>query len=444
MSDPAAKAIDLIRKRALPLAGLPSDFDPLVEIAGDKRFVLIGEASHGTHEFYSIRAEITQRLIREKGFAGVAVEADWPDAYHANAYACGRTQVRDADAALSGFEGFPVWMWRNTVVLSFIEWLRNYHREAERIAGFWGIDLYSLQRSRSAVIGYLDRVDPDAARRARYRYSCFDHFGEDTQEYGYSASFGLSETCEQEVLAQLIEIQRSAADYARRDGRVAEEEFFSAEQNARLVKNAERYYRSMFEPGVSSWNVRDQHMADTLDELAAFLDRRYGRAKLVVWAHNSHLGDARATEASQRGEWNVGQLMRERHPGDVVNIGFSTYRGTVTAADNWGEPSRTKRIRPGLAGSYEELFHRAEISRFVLMPDAGRDMVEQMGRPRLQRAIGVIYRPETERLSHYFHARLADQFNAIIHIDETSAVRPLGPRIPERSGEAPETFPAGV
>jgi erythromycin esterase-like protein len=444
MSDPAAKAIDLIRKRSLPLAGLRSDFDPLIEIAGDKRFVLIGEASHGTHEFYSIRAKITQCLIDEKGFAGVAAEADWPDAYRANLYACRRAPLRDADAALSGFERFPVWMWRNTVVLDFIEWLRTYNRRAERIAGFWGIDLYSLQRSRSAVIGYLERVDPDAARRARYRYSCFDHFGEDTQEYGYSAGFGLSETCEREVLAQLIEIQRGAADYARRDGRIAEEEFFSAEQNARLVKNAERYYRSMFEPGVSSWNVRDQHMADTLDELAAFLDRRYGHAKLVVWAHNSHLGDARATEVSERGEWNVGQLMRERHPGEVVNIGFSTYAGTVTAADNWDEPSRTKRVRPGLTGSYEELFHRAAISSFVLMPDAGSDMAEEMRNPRLQRAIGVIYRSEAERLSHYFHARLADQFNAVIHIDETTAVRPLGPRIPERSQETPETFPAGV
>ncbi len=436
----ADKAVKIVRKHAIPLAGLPSDFDAILNLAENKRFVLIGEASHGTYEFYSIRAELTKRLIRDKGFAGVAAEADWPDAYRANAYAAGATDIRDGDAALAGFERFPVWMWRNTVVLDFIEWLRDYNRAAKQKAGFWGMDLYSLQRSREAVIKYLDHVDPEAARRARYRYSCFDHFGEDTQEYGYAASFNLSESCEREVLAQLVDMQRRAADYARRDGRVAEEEFFSAEQNARLVKNAERYYRSMFEPGVSSWNVRDQHMADTLDALATFLDRRDGRAKLVVWAHNSHLGDSRATEMAQRGEWNVGQLMRERHPGEVVNIGFSTYQGAVTAADDWDEPSTAKRVRPGLAGSYEELFHQAGISRFLLMPGG----IEEMRVPRLERAIGVIYRPETERLSHYFYASLADQFDAMIHIDETTAVRPLGPYVPQRSQEAPETYPAGV
>lgn len=437
----ADKAVKIVRKHAIPIAGLPTHFDTLLELTEDKCFVLIGEASHGTYEFYAIRAELTQRLIRDKGFAGVAVEADWPDAYRANAHANGASDMPDADAALAGFERFPVWMWRNTVVLDFIEWLREYNRSAKQNAGFWGMDLYSLQRSREAVIKYLDRVDPEAARRARYRYSCFDHFGEDTQEYGYAASFDLSESCEREVLAQLVDMQRRATDYASRDGRVAEEEFFSAEQNARLVKNAERYYRSMFEPGVSSWNVRDQHMADTLDSLAAFLDGRYGgRARLVVWAHNSHLGDSRATEMAQRGEWNVGRLMRERHPGEVVNIGFSTYQGTVTAADTRDEPSTTKRVRPGLAGSYEELFHEAGISRFLLMPDG----IAEVNVSRLERAIGVIYRPETERLSHYFYARLADQFDAMIHIDETTAVRPLRPYMPQRSREAPETYPAGV
>jgi erythromycin esterase-like protein len=242
----------------------------------------------------------------------------------------------------------------------------------------------------------------------------------------------------------LIEMQRRAADYAGRDGRVAEEEFFSAEQNARLVKNAERYYRSMFEFRVSSWNVRDQHMAGTLDELAAFLDRRFHRAGIVVWAHNSHLGDARATEVAERREWNVGQLMRQRHGGDVFNIGFSTYQGTVTAADNWDEPSQTKRVRPGLPGSYEELFHDAGIERFLLFPRASDDLAREMLQPRLQRAIGVIYRPDTERASHYFHAKLADQFDAMIHLDQTTAIQPLAPRQPQPSTETPETFPAGV
>jgi erythromycin esterase-like protein len=434
----------VVRRDALPLAGTPADFNPLIEIARGKRFVLIGEASHGTHEFYSIRAEITKRLIAEHGFAAVAAEADWPDAYRAHVYATGRSGERDAESALEGFERFPTWMWRNTVVRDFIEWLRTHNQAAGVKAGFYGMDLYSLQRSREAVVSYLDRVDPEAARRARYRYSCFDHFGEDTQEYGYAASFDLSESCEREVLEQLVELQRRAAEYAARDGRVAEEEFFSAEQNARLVKNAERYYRAMFEPRVSSWNIRDRHMAGALDELAAFLDRRFGRARVVVWAHNSHLGDARATEVADRGELNVGQLIRERHGQDVLNVGFSTYEGSVTAADNWDEPPRAKRVRPGLPGSYEELFHASGLPRFLLLPRSSTVLQQELGRPRLQRAIGVIYRPETERVSHYYHARLADQFDAMIHIDETTALQPLAPVQPQRSTEAPETFPAGV
>ena len=383
-------------------------------------------------------------MIREKGFQAVAVEADWPDAYRAHLYATGRGHAPAADAALAGFERFPVWMWRNTVVVDFIEWLRDHNRTAESKAGFYGMDLYSLQRSREAVVRYLDRLDPAAAHRARYRYSCFDHFGEDTQEYGYAASFNMSESCENEVLQQLIDMQRRAAEYASRDGRVAEEEFFSAEQNARLVKNAERYYRSMFERRVSSWNVRDQHMADTLDELAAFLDGRFDRSRIVVWAHNSHLGDARATDVAEQGEWNVGQLMRERHGDDVFNVGFSTYEGAVTAADNWDEPSQTKRVRPGLPGSYEELFHAAGIDRFLLLPRSSGELADELRRPRLQRAIGVIYRPETERVSHYFHAKVADQFDAMIHIDQTTALQPLAPREPRHSTETPETFPAGV
>jgi erythromycin esterase-like protein len=330
-------------------------------------------------------------------------------------------------------------MWRNTVVEEFVEWLSNDGR-----AGFYGMDLYSLHRSRESVVRYLQRVDPDAASRASYRYSCFDHFGEDTQEYGYAASFDLSRACEQQVLEQLMELQRRAGEPTSRHGQGSEDDLFSAEQNARLVKNAEHYYRSMFEPRSRSWNVRDQHMADTLDALDAHLSRTGSPARIVVWAHNSHLGDSRATEMRERGEWNVGQLMRERHPGETFLIGFSTYEGSVTAAHNWDKPSQTMDVRPGMDGSYERLFHDIGTDRFVVYPNDDPKLAQALRRPLLQRAIGVIYRPRTERVSHYFEARLADQFDAMIHIDRTTALRELAPHMPQIDQGVPETFPAGV
>ncbi len=272
--------IDAVRADARPLTGAAEDYDPLLELVGDAQLVLLGEASHGTHEFYRERAEITKRLIREKGFTAVAVEADWPDAYRVNRYVRGESDDREAREALGGFKRFPTWMWRNTVVVEFVEWLRAYNDAlpagAQKV-GFYGLDLYSLYTSIEAVLGYLDRVDPEAAGRARRRYSCFDHFGEDAQSYGYVAGLGLTESCENEVVSQLVELRRRAAEYASRDGRVAEDEFFYAEQNARLVKNAEEYYRSMFRGRVSSWNLRDRHMVETLHALAAHLERQDGR-----------------------------------------------------------------------------------------------------------------------------------------------------------------------
>ncbi|TMH15921.1 MAG: erythromycin esterase family protein, partial [Betaproteobacteria bacterium] len=276
----------------------------------------------------------------------------------------------------------------------------------------------------------------------RYRYSCFDHFGEDTQAYGYAATFGLAESCEEEALGQLIELQQRAVAYASRDGHVADDEFFFAEQNARLVKNAEEYYRSMFRGRVESWNRRDAHMAETLEALAAHLEGRGRKAKIVLWEHNSHLGDARATEIGEGGEFNVGQLVRERYPGQSVLVGFTTHHGTVTAASNWDSPAERKRVRPALPGSYEALFHELGIGRFMLGLRSGAPM-EGLRGPRLERAIGVIYRPETERMSHYFRARLSDQFDAVMHFDETRAVEPLE-RIAAPSGEVAETFPTGV
>ena len=440
-----AMLVRALREAAHQLVGSARDYDPLLELIGDARFVLLGEASHGTHDFYDQRAQITKRLILEKGFTGVAVEADWPDAYRINRYVRGASNDSDSEEALSGFKRFPTWMWRNADVVDFVRWLREHNdalSSGAPKAGFYGLDLYSLHASIEAVLTYLHKVDPDAARRARYRYSCFDHFGEDTQAYGYAASFGLAESCQEEVLGQLIELQQRAAAYASRDGRVADDEFFFAEQNARLVKNAEEYYRSMFRGRVESWNRRDAHMAETLEALVAHLENRGSIAKIVVWEHNSHLGDARATEIGEAGEFNVGQLVRERYAEEAVLVGFTTHHGTVTAASNWDAPAERKRVRPGLPGSYEALFHLAEIPRFMLDLRSS-DPAEILRESRLERAIGVIYRPETERQSHYFHARLADQFDAVLHFDETRAVEPLE-RAAAPSGEVAETFPTGV
>jgi erythromycin esterase-like protein/predicted phosphoribosyltransferase len=439
--------LDAVRKAAHPLTGDAGDYDPLMELIGESRFVLLGEASHGTHEFYRERARITQRLIKEKGFTAVAVEADWPDAYRVNRYVRGASDDVDAEEALSDFRRFPRWMWRNSDVVDFVEWLRTHNdtvSSAGSKAGFYGLDLYSLHASMKAVIQYLERIDPDAASRARARYACFDHFGPDPQVYGFIAATDRSKSCRDEVVSQLVELRRRATEYARRDGRIAEDELFYAEQNARLVKNAEEYYRSMFFEEVSSWNLRDSHMVETLDALVAHLGRQDGRAKIVVWAHNSHLGDAQATEMGQRGELNVGQLVREKYGRDAVLVGFTTHHGTVTAASDWGGVAERKRVRPALPGSCEALFHCALAARFLLTWRSNVAVGDALRDPRLERAIGVIYRPETERMSHYFQARLTQQFDAVLHFDETRAVEPLEYTSEWEAGEVPETFPFAV
>jgi erythromycin esterase-like protein len=441
--------LDAVRKAAHPLTGADRDYDPLMELIGESRFVLLGEASHGTHEFYCERARITQRLIEEKGFTAVAVEADWPDAYRVNRYVRGAGDDVDAAEALSDFRRFPRWMWRNTVVVDFVEWLRTHNETispAARKAGFYGLDLYSLHASMKAVIQYLERVDPEAARRARARYACFDHFGPDPQVYGFIAATDRSKSCRDEVVSQLVELRRRVTEYARRDGRIAEDELFYAEQNARLVKNAEEYYRSMFFEDVSSWNLRDSHMVETLDALVAHLDRQGGQAKVVVWAHNSHLGNARATDMSQRGELNVGQLVRQKYGREAVLIGFTTHHGTVTAASDWGGVAERKQVRPALPGSYETLFHSVLAAPFLLTWQTNEALGNALRDTRLERAIGVIYRPETERMSHYFQARLeiVAQFDAVLHFDETRAVEPLEYTAEWEAGELPETFPFAV
>jgi erythromycin esterase-like protein len=438
-------AIELIREKAVGLENARAVADEILALVGDARFVLIGEASHGTHEFYKYRAEITKRLIAEKDFAAVAVEADFPDAYRVNRFVRGEGGDQTAEESLGAFERFPLWMWRNTEVLEFVDWLKKHNDRLgidEKI-GFHGIDLYSLHSSMEAVLKYLEAVDKEAARRARYRYACFEAFGEDAQHYGYAASFDVSKSCEDEAVNQLVDLQRRAFSYMNRDGFVARDEYFFAEQNARLVINAEEYYREMFRGRVSSWNLRDRHMTETLTALAAHLEMQNQPPKIVVWAHNSHLGDARATDMQARGEWNVGQLVREQFPDETINLGFTTFAGTVTATSNWDEPAQLKRVREGLNNSYERLFHQVGIPNFFL--NLRDDAVKNaLGEKLLERAIGVIYRPETERVSHYFYARLPHQFDGVIHFDTTHALEPLDKVASWSHADVPETYPEGI
>jgi erythromycin esterase-like protein len=440
----------LLADAAVPLAGGegtdPADIDAIVSRIGDARIVLLGEASHGTHEFYATRAAVTRRLIETRGFRAVAIEGDWPDTRRVDRFVRLRGDDRDADAALAGFRRFPQWMWRNTVVRAFVAWLREHNAErapAER-CGMYGLDLYSLHASIDAVLRYLERIDPPAAQRARERYSCIELLGgADPQAYGYAASRNPAEACEDDVVRQLVELRRCAAEYTAQNGDRSDEEFFSAEQNARLVANAERYYRSMFRGRVSSWNLRDTHMAETLEAVVERLDRDGIRAGVCVWAHNSHLGDARATAMGRGGEINVGQLVRERYGRDSCLLGFTTYTGSVTAAHDWDEPAHRRYVRPGLAGSTESLMHRVGRPTFLLdlREPHTRDALED---PRLERAIGVIYRPETERMSHYFDAHLPGQFDLLVHVDETRALEPLERNAVWEKGELPETYPFAV
>jgi erythromycin esterase-like protein len=407
-----------------------------------------------------VRVELTKRLIAERGFTIVAVEADWPDANRVNRYVRGVPHDgldRSALDALADFTRFPAWMWRNTVVRDFVEWLRDRNaniRPTRDKAGFYGVDLYSMYGSMEAVLGYLEKVDPAAAKQARARYGCFEHYQGDPQEYGLAAAKGITDDCQREAVQQLLDLQRKRGAYTARDGQIIEDEQFFAEQNARLVVTAETYYRTMFEGRVNSWNLRDTHMADTLDALIAHVSRQTGApAKAVVWAHNSHLGDARATEAGDRGELNLGQLVRQRHPGTSFHLGFTTYSGSVTAARDWGGPGEHRFVRPALHGSYEALFHEVSgepghpegVGDFVLPVRASEPLQKALRTPaRLERAIGVIYAPRSERYSHYFYCHLAEQFDAVIHIDQTRALEPLDPSRAWHTPEVPETYPSAL
>ena len=438
--------IKSIKAAAVPLHGV-TDTDAVMEAIGDASIVLLGEATHGTHEFYRSRMEISMRLLQDKSFAGIAVECDWPDALDVSRYVQGRSQAATPQAALHAYERFPRWMWRNEDVLELVRRLRNFNdsiAEEERQVGFFGLDLYSLRRSMQSVVAYLDRVDPEAAQRARPRYECFDHLAEDPQRYGYATTFGMKKDCEAEVMRQLMGMTANMERYASADGVAGFDEAFYAHQNARVAQNAESYYRAMFEGRHASWNVRDTHMADTLDALREHLSqRREEPAKIVVWAHNSHIGDARATEMGRRGEVNLGQLVRERHgPDQCYLLGYTTHAGTVTAASEWDQPAERKNVRPSLEDSVENLLHRTGHD-FFLPLRGNADLKKQIGQ-RLERAIGVIYLPESERISHYFLSEVGKQFDGLIHFDTTRAVRPMDAPAEMLHDETPETYPSGI
>ncbi len=435
--------LEAIRDAAIVLDGSSHDYDALLRMVGDRSFVLLGEASHGTHEFYTMRAEITRRLLDECGFDAVAVEADWPDAYRLNRYVRGSGDA-SIDDAFGDFQRFPTWMWRNQAVRGFIEGLqaRNAAIPPASRAGFYGLDLYSLYRSADAVIDYLEGVDPEQAAIARQLYVGLDHVRE-PQTYGLEAATGLRAPCRDAAAALLVDLVRKRSAYLAEDGQAAQDEQFFAERNAYVVLNAEQYYRGMFGGRVNTWNLRDAHMVNTLFALQRHL-RAGGRpGRIVVWAHNSHLGDARATQMGERGEWNVGQLLREQAgAAQALLVGFTTYTGHVTAARDWDAPAERRWVRPARPDSCEHLFYTTRLDRFFLPLDA--PATEELAAPLLERAIGVVYRPETELASHYFGAALNRQFDAVFHLDETSAVEPFDITEHWTRHEPPDTWPSGL
>jgi protein-L-isoaspartate(D-aspartate) O-methyltransferase len=412
-----------------------ADLGPLMERIGSARIVLLGEATHGTSEFYRMRERITRELIVKKGFRFVAIEADWPDAARVDHYV---RHFQYPPSEWTAFARFPTWMWRNTEVRDFVGWLRKHNGTAEKSqrVAFHGLDLYSLYDSIRSVLNYLDEVDPESAKVARERYGCLTPWQRDPATYGHAALTGTYPTCEADVVRALGDLLAKRRAYAEHDG----ERFLDAEQNARLVANAERYYRIMYYGSRASWNLRDNHMFETLKNLLAF---HGADSKAVVWAHNSHVGDAAATEMGARGEYNIGQLCRKEFGDKAYLVGFGTHSGTVAAASDWDGPMEVKKVRPALPNSYEQLCHSTGLARFMLGLRGRGDLCgpNGLGKERLERAIGVIYRPETELASHYFQANLPQQFDEYVWFDDTHAVTPLDTA--EIKG-LPDTYPFGV
>ena len=430
------RLVERIADAAEPFGAIEAvDLGPLLERVGDARIVLLGEATHGTSEFYRMRERISRELIVKKGFRFIAIEGDWPDAARVDHYV---RHLEYPPAEWTAFARFPTWMWRNNEVRDFVNWLRQHNAatKPEARVAFHGLDLYSLYVSIRSVLNYLDGVDPEAAKIARQRYGCLTPWQADPATYGHAALTGSYHTCEPHVVCALKELLENRVAYTQHDG----ERFFDAVQNARLVTNAERYYRIMYYGSRASWNLRDEHMFTTLKNLLAF----YGPAsKAIVWAHNSHVGDSAATEMAARGEHNIGHLCRQEFGTGAYLVGFGTNSGTVAAASDWDAPMELKKVQPALPNSYERLCHATGRARFTLglRGHAALTGAQGLGKPRLERAIGVVYRPETERVSHYFHAILPQQFDEYIWFDDTRAVTPFDTA--ELVG-LPDTYPFGV
>ncbi|HYH82845.1 MAG TPA: erythromycin esterase family protein [Longimicrobium sp.] len=427
-SDSTAALVAMIRQAAVPITGGERDYDPLMAMIGDARFVLLGEATHGTHEFYAERARITRRLIEEKGFTGIALEGDWPLAERVHHFARGRGSDPAAAQALAGFRTrFPQWMWSNAEIAELVNWLRAYNERAPATArvGFYGLDVYTLYESAEAVEAYLAGVDAEAARAARGRYACFDRHGGNVHAYGRASAADSAAGCRAQAEQQRQEMERRYAALPAGAPDSATGALFSALRNARVVENAEEYYRTLYAGGASTWNLRDRHMAETLEQISAHLARQGRPAKVVVWAHNTHAGDARASRMADAGELNLGQLVRERFAGETFLLGFTTYTGTVLAATAWGQPGRVRALRPALPESYPGLFHRAGVPAFILPLTGTGALAQALATPRPERIVGVVYLPDTERQSHYFTSMLSRQFDAVVHVDTTRALTPL-------------------
>ncbi|EMD41735.1 hypothetical protein CERSUDRAFT_110312 [Gelatoporia subvermispora B] len=474
----------LLKSHTYRLSFQDASYEPLVSAVGDAEVVLIGDGSHGTYEFYAHRANLTRHLTEEKGFNAVAVEADWPDAFRINRYIHGGTlgdgTMASPRDALSDFERFPKWMWKNEVMPPFIRHLREHNEkvmresnDASNTVSFYGMDLYSLHRSADEVVKYLEKVDPEGAKAARKKYNCFERFGEDTTRYAFAAQFGLSKSCHKEVILNLKSLLKNHQKYIDEQRAMGggfshpAEEQFVAEMNALVVKDAEEYYRTMLTEDAHSWNLRDEHFARTLVKIAEHMGSNdshggHRKAKIVVWAHNSHVGDARATDMGRRrGELNVGQLCRELFgESNVFNVGFLTNRGTVTAAYNWDDPPHWQRMNPPIENSIERVFDDNEDDdSFVITHriekgadgqnkkvEVASEMSEYLNRPRYQRFIGVIYRKDTERPSHYSKCSVADQYDAVAHLKESRGIQPLEPEDTWKGpvkGELDLTFPFG-
>jgi erythromycin esterase-like protein len=435
-----------IRNQALPLTDQAS-LDPLMERIGDAHYVLLGEASHGTADYYQVRDVLTRRLIEEKGFSFLAVEGDWPDCMDVHrAVVAAPGAPEDPGEVLAGFSRWPTWMWGNTDVAAFARWLRRHNEglPPERRVGFFGLDVYSLWESLHAVLDHLREHDPSRLEHALDAYRCFEPYAKDPQSYAMATRY-LPEGCEPQVVSLLTELRRRAARSAAPDGSFAE---FAARQNAEILAGAERYYRAMLDSGPDSWNIRDHHMADTLDRL---MEHHGPDAKAVVWAHNTHIGDARATDMADTGMVNIGQLVRERHMGrGVVLVGFGSHSGTVIAADAWGDVPRIMGMPPAHTASLEDLMHRALPGGRALFvfphvqlqrpPTAGHGawFHEEHG----HRAIGVVYQPQFERVGDYVPTVLAQRYDAFCYLDRTHALTPLHPVATETREE--QTWPVGV